>query len=98
MMDDNWLHSSASDDFIPHSRTANDLGEATMSSGIVNDIAPSPMAVGHGSTYQSAMRDLVTRVCGETHENEPNEELLSLYFAWQEPQHMPVDEDLFRRE
>lgn len=56
-----------------------------------------PTAVGHGAIYHSSVHDLVSRVCG-TGTVEPVNELLATYFAWQEPQHMPVDEDLFRRE
>jgi hypothetical protein len=60
--------------------------------------AESPsMTVGHGSVYQSSINDLLSRVCGSQSTPEPVEELLQIYFAWQEPQHMPVDEILFRR-
>jgi hypothetical protein len=55
------------------------------------------MTVGHGSVYQSSISDLLSRVCGSQMASEPVEELLAIYFAWQEPQHMPVDEVLFRR-
>jgi hypothetical protein len=55
------------------------------------------MTVGHGSVYQSSINDLLSRVCGSQMTPEPVEELLAIYFAWQEPQHMPVDEVLFRR-
>lgn len=55
------------------------------------------MTVGHGSVYQSSIGDLLSRVCGSQTSPEPVDELLAIYFAWQEPQHMPVDEGLFRR-
>jgi hypothetical protein len=55
------------------------------------------MTVGHGSVYQSSINELLSRVCGSQMTPEPVEELLAIYFAWQEPQHMPVDEVLFRR-
>ncbi|WVF70007.1 hypothetical protein IAT40_004793 [Kwoniella sp. CBS 6097] len=60
---------------------------------------PRSMATGHGSNYLAAISDLVTRVCGErVPRPEANEMLLRTYFAWQGPQHMPVDEALFRRD
>jgi hypothetical protein len=48
--------------------------------------------------YEVAVSDFVERVCGATGQDEPHETLLRTYFAWQGPQHMPVDERLFRRE
>ncbi|OCF42308.1 hypothetical protein I317_03811 [Kwoniella heveanensis CBS 569] len=60
---------------------------------------PRSMATGHGSAYLTAMSDLLTRVCGDRGmREEANEQLLRTYFAWQGPQHMPVDEALFRRD
>jgi hypothetical protein len=50
-----------------------------------------------GSEFRSAVDDMVIRICGLESDIEPDEELLGIYFAWQEPQHMPVDEALFRR-
>lgn len=59
---------------------------------------PRPMAVGHGKTYLTAMRDAVDRVCGDTSRFQVDEQLLQTYFVWQAPQHMPIDEELFRSE
>ncbi|XAO27529.1 hypothetical protein I312_106385 [Cryptococcus bacillisporus CA1280] len=58
--------------------------------------SPRPMAVGHGETYLTAMRDAVDRVCGDTSRFQVDEQLLQTYFVWQAPQHMPIDEELFR--
>jgi hypothetical protein len=55
------------------------------------------MTGGHGAVYQSSINELLSRVCGSQMASEPVKELLAIYFAWQEPQHMPVDEVLFRR-
>lgn len=63
-----------------------------------NQSTPRPMTTGHGTTYTAAIGALVSSVCGSRTEVEPNEQLLSTYFVWQSPQHMPVDEALFRRD
>ena len=52
----------------------------------------------HGTTYRMAVSDLVKTICGDCSQLEVDEVLLGIYFAWQAPQHMPVDEGLFRRE
>lgn len=51
----------------------------------------------HSNTYQAAVTDLVHSICSDPTELEINETLLATYFAWQAPQHMPVDERMFRR-
>lgn len=52
---------------------------------------------GQGDTYQTAVSYLVRQVCGESSHLEVDEVLLGIYFTWQAPQHMPVDEQVFRR-
>lgn len=56
----------------------------------------STMSVGHGTTFLTAMREAADRVCGDA--LQLDEQLLQTYFVWQAPQHMPIDEEAFRRE
>ena len=67
-------------------------------SSTADDPTPRAMYDGPRTSYDSAVSDFVERVCGPAGLDEPHETLLRTYFAWQGPQHMPVDEKLFRRE
>jgi len=71
-------------------------GPSTASTG--DGPTPRAMRTGPRTPYHLAVADFVDRVCGPPGQDEPQETLLKTYFAWQCPQHMPVNEKLFRRE
>ena len=64
--------------------------------GLATDTTPRGQTA-QGDTYQTAVSYLVRQVCGESSHLEVDEVLLGIYFTWQAPQHMPVDEQVFRR-
>jgi hypothetical protein len=83
------------DSQVYHVPTAVSVGETSA----LSEPTPRSMKAGRGAKYTSAVTEFVERVCGENSTRpEPNRLLIDTYFSWQCPQHMPIDEQLFRRE